>query len=150
VVVATPAGVVRDALLEAGAAEGALDGVALFDATNPIGPGLRVLVGENGGSGGEQVQALIPRARVVKVFNTTGYENMADPTYQSAPTVMFYAGNDAAAKATAHRLAEDLGFEPVDAGPLSRAHELEHLAVLWISLSMGALGRNFAFQVVRR
>ena len=50
---------------------------------------------------------------------------------------------------------EALGFDPIDVGVLTRARELEHVAALWIALAYGAtgapaLGRNFAFRLVRR
>ncbi len=155
VVLATPWGAVADALREAGADAGSLDGRPLLDATNPLKAGFALDVGQNGESGAERVQALVPNAHVVKVFNTTGAENMRDPAYDGASIVMFYAGNDAGAKRVAHELAVALGFTPVDAGVLTRARELEHLAALWIALAYGAtgappLGRNFAFRLVRR
>ena len=155
VVLATPWGAVGDALREAGADAGALDGRPLLDATNPLKAGFALDVGAGGESGAERVQALVPNAHVVKAFNTTGVENLRDPSYGGQPTVMFYAGNDIGAKRVAHELASTLGFDPVDAGVLSRARELEHLAALWIALANGAtgappLGRNIAFRLVRR
>lgn len=148
VLLATPWPVVPEAL---GALSDALpEGVVLLDATNPLGPGLALDVGPGGASGGERVQALVPGARVVKVFNTTGFDNMRDPTYDGAATVMFYAGDDVEAKWIAGSLASDLGFEAIDAGPLVRARQLENLAVLWISLAFGGQGRDIAFRLVRR
>jgi predicted dinucleotide-binding enzyme len=145
---ATPWGAVPEALRELG--EHALDGVVLLDATNPLGAGLKLEVGPNGESAAERVQAMVPRARVVKVFNTTGYNNMENPEYGGLPTAMFHAGDDADAKRVAATLAEALGFDAVDAGPLMRARELEHLALLWISLAFGGLGREIAFRLVKR
>jgi 8-hydroxy-5-deazaflavin:NADPH oxidoreductase len=150
---ATPWPAVPQALAELG--PDTLAGIVLLDATNPLGAGLRLEVGRDGASGAERVQAMAPGACVVKVFNTTGYGNMRDPYYGGAPSVMFYAGDDAAAKTVAHELASALGFDAIDAGSLVRARELEHLAVLWISLAMGAggtasLGRDIAFRLVRR
>ena len=154
VLLATPWNAVPDALREIGAADGSLDGVTLLDATNPLKANLGLDVGPNGESGGERVQAMAPDAHVVKVFNTTGYDNMRDPTYGGSPTVMFAAGDDADAKRIALALATVLGFEAIDAGPLTRARELEYLASLWIALAYGAgapaLGRDFAFRIVRR
>lgn len=144
---ATPWNAVPSVLKEV---EEAMGDVVLLDATNPLGPGLSLDVGANGESGAERVQALAPRARVVKVFNTTGFDNMRNPTYDGAPTVMFYAGDDAGAKEVARTLAAALGFEAIDAGTLTRARQLEHLALLWISLAFGGLGRNIAFRLVRR
>lgn len=153
VLLATPWNAVAQALGDVGPM--ALQGVALLDATNPIAPGLRVDTGPDGASGAERVQAMAPSAHVVKIFNTTGYENMRDPAYGGARGAMFYAGDHAGAKAIARELANSLGFDPVDAGPLSRSRELEHLAVLWISLAFGGagvlgMGRDFAFGLLRR
>ena len=49
------------------------------------------------------------------------------------------------------KLAEELGFEAVDCGPLSAARYLEPMAMLWIHLCVG-LGRgpDFAFKIVKR
>lgn len=151
IVLATPWPSVPDAIRELGS----LDGRVLFDATNPLTRDMKLDVGPNGESAGERVQAMANGARVVKVFNSTGADNMRDPKYDGASTVMFYAGDDADAKSLARQLATDLGFEAIDAGGLAAARELEHLAMLWISLAFGAggaegLGRAFAFRIVRR
>ena len=155
VVLSTPWDAVADALREAGADSGALDGRPLLDATNPLKAGLELDVGPKGESAAERIQALVPRAHVVKVFNTTGFNNMQNPAYDGAPTVMFYAGDDAGAKGKARELVSALGFDPVDAGGLVRARDLEHVASLWIALAYGAtgapaLGREIAFRLVRR
>lgn len=136
---------------EAIEAAGDLTGKCLLDATNPLLPGLAGLDHPEGASGGEQVAAWARQARVVKIFNTTGYENMTDPRYGEASAMMPYAGDDRAAKAAARQLAADIGFEPVDAGPLAAAHELEALALLWVRLAvMQGLGRDIAFALLRR
>lgn len=155
VVLATPWNAVRDALKEAGANTGALDGLVLIDATNPLTPELTLDTGPAGESAAERVQAWVPNARVVKAFNTTGFNNMQNPVYGGAATAMFYAGNDASAKRVTHDLATALGFEAFDTGNLTQARLLERLAVLWISLAYGgggaaAIGREFAFRLVRR
>jgi hypothetical protein len=129
---------------------GDLGGRPLLDATNPIGPGLTLTVGHTA-SGGEQVQAWAPGARVVKVLNTTGAENMADPRYGSERATMFLCGDDAAARSVAARLVEELGFEAVAAGPLANARLLEPLALLWIDLALRqGLGRGIAFRLMQR
>jgi predicted dinucleotide-binding enzyme len=135
-----------------GAAHGALDGKVLVDATNPVGPGIRLATGPDGASQAERTQQLVPRARVVKAFNQTGANNVAGPSYDPRP-VMFVAGDDADARRTAATLTTDLGFEPIEAGPLVRARELESLAILWIALSASpttGLGREFVFTLARR
>jgi hypothetical protein len=88
---------------------------------------------------------------VVKAFNTTGWENMADPIYHGEPTTMFICGDDAEAKAVVSDLATDLGFDVADTGPLSTARYLEPLAMVWIHLAIGQKqGRQIAFKIVKR
>ena len=147
IVLATPWGAVRAVFAEIGDASG---GVPLLDTTNPLTQAFGLDVGPDGESAAERIQALAPAAHVVKVFNTTGYNNMQDPVYGGSPTTMFYAGDDAGAKGIARTLATDLGFDAIDAGPLIRARELEHLALLWISLAFGGMGRDIAFRLVKR
>jgi predicted dinucleotide-binding enzyme len=126
-------------------------GKILLDATNPLLPGLAGIEVGTTTSGAEQVAQWAPGARVVKVFNTTGFGNMANPVYQGKPIPMFYCGDDADAKTTAAQLAKEVGFTPVDAGPLANARLLEPLALLWIWLAnVGGLSRDFAFQIVKR
>src|SRR6185503_9696166 len=130
VLLATPWGAAQDALRGAGADRGALDGLVLLDATNPIQAGFALDVGPNGESGAERIQALVPNAKVVKVFNTTGFNNMQNPAYDGTSTVMFYAGDDAAAKRVAHDLAAARGFDAIDTGNLVQARLLEQFAML--------------------
>lgn len=132
------------------AAAGGLHGKVLVDATNAVGSGLTPGFAPPA-SAAEQVAAWAPGARVVKAFNTTGYENMTDPVYGGQATTMFICGDDAPAKATVADLAGALGFEAADAGPLAAAFHLENLALLWIHLArQPAYGRDIAFRLLRR
>ncbi len=58
-------------------------------------------------------------------------------------------GDDESAKAIVNQLINDIGFDPVDAGPLKTARYLEALAMLWITLSQ-TLGRDIALQLIKR
>jgi predicted dinucleotide-binding enzyme len=147
VVVATP----WAAVPEVAAQLQGLSGAVLVDATNPIGPGLSLDLGPGGESGAERLAALVPGARVVKAFNTIGFNIMADPAFDGGPATLCYCGDDAAARRTVHQLAEELGFAPVDVGPLAKARLLEPFALLWITLAMQqGHGREIAFQLMRR
>lgn len=147
VVLATPWAATRDAI----AACGDLAGKVLLDATNPLLPNLAGLDHAGGKSGGERVAQWAAGAKVVKVFNTTGFDNMADPAYGAARAMMLYCGDDAGAKAAARQLAADLGFDPVDFGPLANAGYTENVAMAWIWLAVkGGQGRNIAFVLARR
>jgi hypothetical protein len=151
VVLATPWEGAHDAL----AAAGNLAGKVVIDATNPIKPGMEglkagLVVGHDT-SGGEQVAAWAPEAKVVKAFNTTGAVNMLNPHYGSQKATMFICGDAADAKATVKKLSDEIGFETIDAGPLSVARLLEPLAMLWIHLAFAqGLGTDFVLRVVKR
>lgn len=130
---------------------GDLSGKVVVDVTTPLNADNTGLVVGHTTSGTERVAASLPGARVVKAFNQTGAGNMADPAYDGRGIPTFLAGDDAAAKRLVAGLASDLGFEPVDAGPLANARLLEPLAMLWIWLAYkGGMGGDFAFRLVRR
>jgi 8-hydroxy-5-deazaflavin:NADPH oxidoreductase len=129
---------------------GDLAGKIMIDATNPLTANLELALGFSD-SAGETVARLARGARVVKAFNTTGANNMANSHYPGGKVMMPVAGDDAAAKETVMALAADLGFEPVDAGPLAMSRQLEPMAMLWIKLAYAqGMGREFGFAVLRR
>lgn len=133
------------------AGAGDLTGKILIDATNPLAPGLAGLTVGFTDSAGEQIARWHPEARVVKAFNSTGYNIQADPEFEAGRAVMFVAGDDEEAKAVVLDLAAALGMEPVDAGGLDAARLLEPLAMLWIRLAYKeGLGRDFALILERR
>ena len=123
----------------------------LVDATNPLAPGLAGLSLGTTTSGAEQIVAVAKGARVVKAFNSTGAENMADSHYPGGLVFMPVCGEDAAARARVVALATLIGFDAVDCGGLQSARYLEPLAMTWIHLAfkMGR-GRRFAFVRVTR
>jgi len=130
---------------------GNLTGKLLIDATNPLLPDLSGLTIGTTTSAAEQVAEWARGAKVVKAFNTIGNGIMANTDFKGEKPVLFYCGNDAGAKKTVHQLAEEIGFDPQDAGPLTQARLLEPFALLWISLAyQQAWGREFAFKVLRR
>jgi NADPH-dependent F420 reductase len=110
----------------------ALDGKVVVDATNRVNvsdPG-SVL---DGTSAAEQIQARVPRARVVKAFNTAFASRQANPVMDGTAADGYVAGDDQEAKATVLELVGSLGFRPVDAGPLVMARVLEGMALLTIT-----------------
>ena len=72
---------------------------------------------------------------MVKAFNAIGAQHMANPWFGGQSASMFLCGDDSAAKRTVAGLADALGFEPVDVGPLVQARLLEPLAMLWTSMA---------------
>jgi predicted dinucleotide-binding enzyme len=89
---------------------------------------------------------------IVKCFNTTGAENMADPVYEGKGIDMFFAGDSDKAKKVAEQLAKDLGFENVyNFGGSDKFQLLEQFAQSWINLAiMQGYGRGIAFKVLKR
>jgi len=126
-------------------------GRILVDATNPIAPGLAGLSLGTSTSGAEELARFATHARVVKAFNTTGFENMADPEYAQGRIFMPVCGDDADARSRIVALVISLGFDGVDAGPLMAARYLEPFAMTWIQLAYRqGFGRKFAFSIIRR
>jgi predicted dinucleotide-binding enzyme len=126
-------------------------GKVLVDATNPLAPGLAGLTTGTTTSGAEALAQLAYGARVVKAFNTTGAENMADTHYPQGQPMMPVAGDDAAAREQVMALATLIGFDAIDMGPLSAARYLEPLAMVWIHLAFRqGQGRRFAFARMTR
>ena len=75
----------------------------------------------------------LPGARLVKAFNTTGFENMSTARERSLPAAMFIAGDDGQAKARVTEILRAFGWrEPIDAGPIASSRLLEALAMLWV------------------
>lgn len=118
----------------------ALDGKIVVDATNALDAGMNLAVGYTT-SGAEELQKKLPRARVVKAFNSVFAQQMDTGKVGGTALTAFIAGDDAAAKTTVGELAAAIGFEAVDAGPLKNARLLEPLGYLNIQLGY-VLGRG--------
>lgn len=140
-----------------GAAEGAvkalgsLTGKVVIDCMNPLGMvnGSFGLTVGHSTSGGEIVQGWLPEAHVVKTLNQVGAEIMAKNDHLRARPVMVMAGNDAGAKAQVAALLTDLGFDPLDAGDITKSRLLEPFAMVWINQALfRGKGRNWAFAAI--
>jgi len=126
-------------------------GKVLVDATNPLAPALSGLSIGTSTSGAEQLAEWAPTAKVVKAFNTTGAENMANAAYAGGLPFMPVCGDDAQARARVVSIATLIGFEALDVGPLSAARYLEPFAMTWIHMAIKqGMGRKFAFGILRR
>lgn len=139
------------------AAEGAvkslgnLAGKTVIDCMNPLGMvgGVLGLTVGHTDSGGETVQRWLPAAHVVKTLNQVGAEMMTNNATLSHRPMMFMAGNDAAAKQQVAVILDALGFEPLDAGDISKSRILEPFALTWINQALfRGKGRRWAFAAV--
>ncbi|MEU6129393.1 NAD(P)-binding domain-containing protein [Saccharopolyspora sp. NPDC047091] len=104
----------------------AWNGRILVDTTNQLtGVTPADLVDLGSDTGSEFVARHAPGARVVKAFNTLFAEHIApDPRHAEGRRLLFYAGDDAAAKADFHAIADEIGFAPVDVGALREGGRL--------------------------
>ena len=76
---------------------------------------------------------------------------MADSNYPGGKLMMALAGDDTPAKEIVMALVADLGFDPIDTGPLAMSRYLEPLAMLWINLAYAQqFGPNIGFALLRR
>ncbi len=100
----------------------------------------------------EALKSYLPESEIVKCFNSTGFENMANPIYHGEGIDMFVAGSSIKGKEIAQKLALDAGFSACwDFGGDDKAQLLEHFALCWINLAiMQGHGRNMAFKVIKR
>jgi len=95
-------------------------GRILIDANNPIEAPLFKPVDLKGRVSSEVVADLVPGARVVKAFNHLRAEVLAgDPRSDGGRRVLFYSGNDSAAKAEVAALIDRIGFVGIDLGSLA-------------------------------
>lgn len=119
----------------------------VLDITNPLTADFMGLTIGHDTSAAEEIAKAVPKADVVKGFNTLFAQVLGEGAEfangQKAPT--FVAADSERAKATARTLAESIGFDVIDAGPLKNARYLEPLAGLNIYLGYGAgKGTNIA------
>ncbi len=129
---------------------GSLDGKTVIDVSNIMSPNFELAIGFTT-SGAEELQKLLPRAKVVKAFNTVFAETMKTGKLRGERLTIFVAGDDGPAKDVVRRLAEDIGFESVDAGPLKSARYLEPLGMLNITLGYGLkMGTDVGFKLVKK
>lgn len=88
------------------------------DPTNPLAAyGIKAI--DLGGRHSSDVfKDLVPGARVVKAFNHLDVSLLQSPETAGGKRVLFYSGDDAAAKAEVRALIEASGFAAIDLGPL--------------------------------
>jgi predicted dinucleotide-binding enzyme len=94
-------------------------------------------------SGAEKLAKRIPKARVVSAFNTVPSEvlfGVFEAKRKKSRPSLVYCGDDKKAKSVAVELIRDVGFNPVDAGPLRIARYTEPFALLVAQLAYEGKG----------
>jgi len=121
----------------------------VIDVTNAVGENWNLLIGCTT-SAAEEVQKMLPKARVVKAFNTVFAVNQSKGKVGKEQLTFFVAGDDAKAKQTVMQLGRDIGFESVDAGPLTSARYLEPMGILLMKMAFVlGMGTGIGFKLVK-
>ena len=132
---------------------GDLAGKTVLSCSLPMNDANTELVVAHTSSGAEELQKRIPKARVVAAFNTVPSEvlfGVYAAKHKTPRPSLVYCGDDARAKKLAAGLIRDLGFEPVNAGPLQIARCTEPFALLVAQLAYeGEAGPELAYRFER-
>jgi len=124
---------------------GNLSGKVIVSCSLPMNADDTGLVVAHKSSGAEKLAKKIPKARVVSAFSTVPSEVLFSVFERAASArreagngkrpSLLYCGENARAKKVAAQLISDVGFEPVDAGPLRIARYTEPFALLVAQLA---------------
>ncbi|WP_035201149.1 NADPH-dependent F420 reductase [Agrobacterium tumefaciens] len=88
------------------------------DPSNPLAAYGIKAVDLGGKYSSEVFKAFVPGARVVKAFNHLDVNVLPEPEVSGGKRVLFYSGDDTAAKADVRKIIEDTGFFAIDLGTL--------------------------------
>ena len=148
VILAVPHPAVTDILATYG---DQLSGKVIVDITNPLNfETFDGLVVPAGSSFAAELAAKLPGSTVLKAFNTNFASTLATKKVGDVQTTVLIAGDDDAAKQTLASAVEAGGVAAIDAGSLKRAHELEAIGFLQITLAAGEkIAWTGGFAVVR-
>ncbi len=128
-----------------------LAGKVVIDATNPLmsrAKALPQLAIGGSDSASEQIQRWLPKAKVVKAFNTVNHAHMVKPSFPGGPPDMFICGDDEAARKTVAGICRQFGWGVVDMGRLEAARLIEPLALIYIQNSIRTANWNCAFKLL--
>src|SRR6267154_4604073 len=104
-------------------------------------------------SGAETLAKKVPKARVVSAFGTVPSEvlfGVFEARRKKNRPSLVYCGDESKSKATAATLIRDVGFDPVDAGPLRIARFTEPFTLLVAQLAYeGDGGPELAYRFER-
>jgi predicted dinucleotide-binding enzyme len=113
---------------------GDLSGKVILTCSLPMNDENTELVVAHTSSGAEELARRAPRAAVISAFGTVPSEVLFGVfdgrRRKTGRPSLVYCGDDPAGKAVAAGLIRDVGFEPVDAGPLRIARYVEPFTLL--------------------
>ena len=98
----------------------------------------------------EQLQELLPDAKLVKAFNSVGNALMYQPNFPGGKPTMFIAGNDEAAKELVTEILTAFGWETENMGKAAAARAIEPLAILWCLPGFTKNEWSHAFKLLKK
>ena len=132
---------------------GDLEGKVIVSCSLPMNADDTELVVAHASSGAEELAKRVPDARIVAAFNTVPSEVLfgvfAARRKPNRPSLV-YCGDDPDGKRVAARLIRDIGFDPVDVGPLRTSRYIEPFALLVAQIAYeGQGGPELAYRFER-
>ena len=132
---------------------GDLSGKVIVTCSLPMNADDSDLVIAHTSSGAEELARKAPKARVVSAFGTVPSEvlfGVFEARRKAGRPSLVYCGDDAKSKGIAAQLIRDVGFDPVDAGPLRIARYTEPFTLLIAQLAYeGDGGPELAYRFER-
>jgi len=98
----------------------------------------------------EELQDLLPEAKLVKAFNSVGNASMYKPDFADGKPTMFICGNDDRAKTVVKDILILFGWETEDMGKVEAARAIEPLAMLWCIPGFLRNQWTHAFKLLKR
>jgi 8-hydroxy-5-deazaflavin:NADPH oxidoreductase len=136
IVLAIPGTAAKEVITSLGRA---LTGKVVIDATNDV----------QGAGRLHALDELADGAHPVRAFNTLGWENFANPSFDGIAADLFYAAEEGHAHDVAERLIADVGLRPVWLGGVDTFDLVDSLTRLWFTLALQRkLGRRLAFKML--
>ncbi|MBL0356048.1 MAG: NAD(P)-binding domain-containing protein [Chitinophagaceae bacterium] len=154
IIVLATAGTVTEAAIQLAGIEN-FNGKTVIDATNPIAAAapvngvLQFFTGLNE-SLLEKIQLLLPKANIVKAFNSVGNAFFYKPDFGGVKPSMFICGNDAAAKTTVTNVLTAFGWDTEDMGKANAAGAIEALCILWCIPGFASNQWTHAFKLLKK
>jgi len=132
---------------------GDLSGKVVVTCSLPMNDDDTELVVAHTSSGAEELEKRIPKAQIVAAFNTVPSEvlfGVYEAKRKASRPSLVYCGDDRRGKEVAAGLIRDVGFDPVDAGPLRIARYTEPFGLLIGQLAYeGEEGPELAYRFER-
>src|SRR5947209_11530599 len=132
---------------------GDVSGKVVVSCSLPMNADDTCLVIAHTSSGAEALAKRVPEARVVSAFGTVPSEVLFDvfeARRKATRPSLVYCGDEARSKKIAAQLIRDVGFDPVDAGPLRIARYTEPFTLLIAQLAYeGDEGPELAYRFER-